>query len=188
LWIVPPGLWLLMLVRRLRSRASLVKDQGVDQKLDEGAVVVGYTEQLSRKEALRNLRRSIKRLVNFSNGKGSGKAVDVMSELNSSIISFLKSEVSGSNPGTTPKEMLSLVRNSPASSKKWALVYLADTALMYQTNLETASVPDNWPNNLPEATRIESILSKLDWRSRLSVYMENAYSRFRDMLSGKSGK
>ena len=35
MWIVPPGLWLLMLVRRLRSRASLVKDQGVDQKLDE---------------------------------------------------------------------------------------------------------------------------------------------------------
>ncbi|OGM99472.1 MAG: hypothetical protein A3B91_04150 [Candidatus Yanofskybacteria bacterium RIFCSPHIGHO2_02_FULL_41_29] len=177
LGIVPLALWVWMFVRKRRIRARLPKEKVFEQESEQG-INPDYFQRVSRKKAVRNLRKAVKRLMNFGTGKKAYNATQVMSELQVSIMSLLKAEVLGSDIGTTPKEMAGLVNNMPSSPSKQVLAELADLAAVYQNYLETGSVQPHWHNEpISEAERIRSMLGKLKWYYWLTFIFRKIFRR-----------
>lgn len=153
LFVLIPFMWLAVLARR--QYASDPAQQHEMVKIDTNAdTAIEPVNATSGKKALRNLRRSVKKLENFGESRNGNDVLREVREVTSSAMIFLRAEVPESNPGTTPSDMVILLSadSYKKSYRSRVLLKLALDIKIYQSMLERGFIsPEFWLTNPSDA-------------------------------------
>lgn len=164
--VVPLGLWLVFLILRFKSSGARSREEEakINQSMDEP--VVNDIPQISKRKALRNLRRGLRRLDKTKEAEFSNCMLRVILP---SLKDFLRARI-GLSIGTTPMEIVTAISgNKKLGSFQKPLLALAEKAVAYQDYLESGSEPafDTVNDMYLEVEELHKLLSNLRWHNRL---------------------
>jgi len=176
--VVPLGLWLVFFVNRLRS---LGKHSRIEESktVQPDGPVFNDIPQISKRKALRELHKSIKRLDRMATGKRVDSASKIMPELYRALMNFLRIKINNSTVGTTGTEMPILVKKINDSFSKRALAGLAERAAYYQSYIEKGDLA-GWPvNPIDDVKLLRKSLRDLSWHMTIINYPRSIFRRSR---------
>ncbi|MEK7117421.1 MAG: hypothetical protein AAB857_04385 [Patescibacteria group bacterium] len=157
--VVPSGLWLVFFIRRLKS--SDMRSREEETKVTRADESINEVVQISKRRALRNLCRGIRKLQK-------AKETEVNTCVHGVLIilkDFLRAKT-GLSVGTTPLEMVTHISsNKKFGSFQKPLLALAEKAREYQNYLESGSVLIIDANS--ETKKLQKLLCNLRWYNRL---------------------
>jgi hypothetical protein len=173
-----PILWLLWLVLYLRSPAPEVKSSPA-MSLATNQLIAGSAcyETVSKKQALRALKRNIKQLSAMADEDKFDGSV-IWPVLTDSLMDFLRVSVPGSTVGMTPSDILSHIKNNKEhKSDASALLILAGKAVEYNWLLEKKVQSDRRVNPAEDAVLLTNSLNQLSWYGRALNIFRKALRR-----------
>ena len=162
LGIVPPGVFLILVIRD-RRRSRRAKNESETGTKKDKTDKIPAVKTISRGKALRHLRQAVKKL-NKSELIPAGELVQIEGELLLSLKNFLRAELALPHDGYTPADMAEHIRNKVKGSvRKDILLGFAEAAMRCQDCVDkNSSLKRN-----KEEEKLRELLKRFNWHARL---------------------